>query len=154
MKAEIADLRAALAVESAALADAVRHVGNLKERLATQAPSAPVATDERAAFIAAMRKHFHPHDAGDFRWEADKFASRFTQLAWDMWQARAALSVPADTAAIPEGYALTLIDRSYDQRAKAIIAHNQCQGDLDDKLKAAYEAAIYASPTPPTTGEA
>lgn len=73
--------------------------------------------------------------------------------AWASWQARAALSVKAESAAAPAGYALTLIDQSYDQRFKAIIAHNKCTGDLGDKLKAAYEAAVYASPTPPQSGE-
>lgn len=33
-------------------------------------------------------------------------------------------------------------DRSYDQRAKAIIAFNTCTGDLDDKLEAAWLATI------------
>jgi hypothetical protein len=37
MRDELRDLRAALAIESAALADAVRHVSNLKERAALQA---------------------------------------------------------------------------------------------------------------------
>lgn len=70
---------------------------------------------------------------------------------WD-----AAVRAPSAPLAreVPKGYALTLIDRSYDQRVKAIIAHNSCGGDLDDKLKAAYEAAIYASPNPPLPGEA
>lgn len=40
MQAEIRDLRATLAIETAALADAVRHIGNLKERLASQVEAA------------------------------------------------------------------------------------------------------------------
>jgi len=55
-------------------------------------------------------------------------------------------------AAIPEGFALTLVDRSYDQRVAAIIAHNQCKGDLDDKLDAAYHASLAAAPAPDTGG--
>lgn len=50
-----------------------------------------------------------------------------------------------------EGFAFVLVDRSYDQRVKAIIAHNTCVGDLDDKLDAAWRAAIEASPSPSTT---
>jgi len=47
---------------------------------------------------------------------------------------------------IPKGYALVWLDRSYDQRAKAIIAFNTCTGDLDDKLGAAFAASVAASP--------
>lgn len=69
------------------------------------------------------------------------------QKEWD-----AAVRDPAAAAqqvvAVPEGFALTLVDRSYDQRAKAIIAFNTCAGDLDDKLGAAYAAALTASPSP------
>jgi hypothetical protein len=36
------------------------------------------------------------------------------------------------------------LDGSYDQRAKAIIAFNTCTGDLDDKLDAAWRAALTA----------
>jgi len=36
-------------------------------------------------------------------------------------------------------------ERSYDQRAKAIIAFNTCTGDLDDKLDAAWCAALTAT---------
>ena len=54
LKEEVVELRAALAVESAALADAVRHVGSLKDRLAAQAPSAPVAREvDMALYLAA-----------------------------------------------------------------------------------------------------
>lgn len=49
---------------------------------------------------------------------------------------------------IPKGYALVWLDRSYDQRAKAIIAFNSCKGDLDDKLGAAFAASVAASPPP------
>lgn len=55
---------------------------------------------------------------------------------------------PAEKPAIPEGFAITLVDRSYDQRTKAIIAFNTCAGDLDDKLGAAYLATLTASPPP------
>ena len=40
----------------------------------------------------------------------------------------------------------------WDQRVAAIIAHNQCKGDLDDKLDAAYHASLAAAPAPDTGG--
>jgi hypothetical protein len=43
---EIVELRAALEVERAALADAVRHVGNLKEQAARATPAQPVPLNE------------------------------------------------------------------------------------------------------------
>lgn len=45
-----------------------------------------------------------------------------------------------------------LVDASYDMRVAAIIAHNQCKGDLDDKLQAAWAAMLAASPPPPEDG--
>jgi len=47
MELELAELRAALAVESAALADAVRHVGNLKEQAASATPAQQDALHEK-----------------------------------------------------------------------------------------------------------
>jgi hypothetical protein len=63
----IADLRAALAVESAALADAVRHVGNLKERLAKQAEATPVV-----APIGVIKEG---RFSNRFEWASDQIAS-------------------------------------------------------------------------------
>lgn len=125
----------------------------IAQLLKVQAPSAPVAPDEQAAFevwaeLTIHQRRGERHDVVGWYYFDDD-----TNTRWEAWQARAALSVKAETAAIPQGYALTLIDQSYDQRVKAIIAHNQCRGDLDEKLKAAYEAAVYASPTPPQSGE-
>ncbi len=54
---------------------------------------------------------------------------------------------------VPSDYTLTLIERSYDQRANAIIAFNTCAGDLDDKLDAAYKATLRHSPTPTPEGQ-
>lgn len=44
---------------------------------------------------------------------------------------------------------LVPMERSYDQRVKAIIAFNTTAGDLDDKLEAAYQAIIATAPQPP-----
>ena len=70
--------------------------------------------------------------------------------SWPVAELRARLAAPVEarqgSAKVPEGFALTLLDRSYDQRVAAIIAHNQCKGDLDDKLDAAYRASVLASP--------
>ncbi|AOE78722.1 hypothetical protein A7318_09070 [Pseudomonas lurida] len=44
------------------------------------------------------------------------------------------------------------VDRSYDVRAKMIIAFNEAKkagGDLDDALDAAYKSALRFSPNPP-----
>jgi len=72
--------------------------------------------------------------------------------SWPVAELRTRLAAPVEAhqgaAKVPEGFALTLMDRSYDQRVAAIIAHNQCKGDLDDKLDAAYHASVLASPTP------
>lgn len=40
-------------------------------------------------------------------------------------------------------------ERSYDARAKAIIAFNQASGDLDDKLEAAHQAVLLAAAKEP-----
>ncbi|THJ52560.1 hypothetical protein E9536_20055 [Burkholderia sp. LS-044] len=57
----------------------------------------------------------------------------------------------AEGAAIPAGYALVPIERSYDMRAKALIAFNtteQSGKDRDDALDAAYRAELAAAPQP------
>jgi len=71
-------------------------------------------------------------------------------------------AVPADVAppaanepaAIPIGYALVPIQRSYDMRTKALIAFNtteQARKDRDDALDAAHRAMIEAAPRYPAT---
>ncbi|CAG9219115.1 hypothetical protein BVI1335_320138 [Burkholderia vietnamiensis] len=71
-------------------------------------------------------------------------------------------AVPADVAppaanepaAIPIGYALVPIHRSYDMRTKALIAFNtteQAGKDRDDALDAAHRATIEAAPRYPAT---
>lgn len=50
-----------------------------------------------------------------------------------------------------EQVALMPVERSYDVRAKQIIAFNECRkagGDLDDALDAAYKAALRYTPAP------
>ncbi|VWC53833.1 hypothetical protein BLA9940_02106 [Burkholderia aenigmatica] len=60
-------------------------------------------------------------------------------------------AMAAEAVAIPAGYALVPIDRSYDMRAKALIAFNtteQAGKDRDDALGAAYRAELAAAPQP------
>ncbi|WP_156443572.1 hypothetical protein [Burkholderia sp. MSMB1835] len=68
------------------------------------------------------------------------------------WWAKSVVApVPA---AIPAGYALVPIQRSYDMRAKALIAFNtteQAGKDRDDALDAAHRAAIEAATRHPAT---
>ncbi|WP_176317854.1 hypothetical protein [Burkholderia vietnamiensis] len=68
------------------------------------------------------------------------------------------VAVDLDTApalvAIPAGYALVPIERSYDMRAKALIAFNTTEHagkDRDDALDAAHRATIAAAPQPSAT---
>lgn len=62
-------------------------------RRALAAPVASAApSGEREKFEAVMRAKFAPMDAGDLRWDGEKFTSKFTQLAFDMWNARAAIA--------------------------------------------------------------
>lgn len=51
----------------------------------------------------------------------------------------------------PEQVALMPVERSYDVRAKQLLAFNTCKqggGDLDDALGAAYQAALLYTPHP------
>ncbi|MBU6957188.1 hypothetical protein KRR23_05465 [Pseudomonas sp. CVAP len=55
-----------------------------------------------------------------------------------------------------EQTALMPVDRSYDVRAKQILAFNTCKqggGDLDDALGAAYKAALRHTPHPDMTAQ-
>lgn len=59
-------------------------------------------------------------------------------------------------AQVPEGWKLVPVERSYDMRTKAIIAHNvavKSGADLDDALKAAWEAEVAAAPEVRQNGE-
>ncbi|MEB4632207.1 hypothetical protein [Burkholderia contaminans] len=59
-----------------------------------------------------------------------------------------------EPAAIPAGYALVQIQRSYDMRMKALIAFNtteQAGKDRDDALDAAHRATLEAAPRHPAT---
>jgi hypothetical protein len=58
----------------------------------------------------------------------------------------------ASKPAVPEGWKLAMVERSYDMRVKAIIAFNtaeQSGKDRDDALDAAWQAMLAASPTAP-----
>ena len=69
--------------------------------LAGQRASAPVAPDERAAFEKAARQITHS-DASSFEREGDDYADYTQARHWAFWQARAALSVKAGAAAVPD----------------------------------------------------
>jgi hypothetical protein len=64
----------------------------------------------------------------------------------------AARALLASKPAVPEGWKLAMVERSYDMRVKAIIAFNtaeQSGKDRDDALDAAWQAMLAASPTAP-----
>ncbi|MBN3776189.1 hypothetical protein G3O06_01245 [Burkholderia sp. Ac-20345] len=64
------------------------------------------------------------------------------------------LATAPTQVAIPAGYALVPIERSYDMRAKALIAFNTTEHagkDRDDALDAAHRATIAAAPQPSAT---
>lgn len=58
----------------------------------------------------------------------------------------AQLAVQAVRTVGSEGWKLVPVERSYDQRAKMIIAFNTASGDLDDKLDATHRAMHEAAP--------
>lgn len=99
-------------------------------------PSAPVAPDERAAFEKVAGTH------SEFWFDVrrnpdDTYMSPVTRQAWGMWQARAALSVKADTRAVVikgDEYLITF--------------------KPDDAVEVVWKGLYVAAPTPPTTGEA
>lgn len=137
--------------------------------------SAPVAPDERAAFEAEISKLA---DRVDFERYTDQKAARnnhnfpapqfkpveigdyvlsSVQSGWRMWQARTALSVQAEPAAIPEGWKLVPENPTGDMfRAAAKVdndafAGGSSHGADDEQI---WHAMYFAAPTPPTTGEA
>lgn len=61
--------------------------------------------------------------------------------------------VVADAVSVPEGWKVVPVERSYDQRAKALIAFNTTEAkkgcDRDDALQAAWEATLAAAPQAP-----
>lgn len=110
---------------------------------ATQAPSAPVAPDERVAFEAwCVRKSY-----GTNKWSGDgsSYTSSHTIAAWEAWQARAALSVQAEPAAIPEGWQLVPKEPTFEWKSALVKSGYKHSTLISDVLAAA--------PTPPTTGE-
>lgn len=107
---------------------------------AATAPQQP-AQDKPAAEYPGLPKWIDMHKGSDPT--LDNVIAYCEALHWALDAAGVAVG-----KAVPEGFALTLVDRSYDQRVAAIIAHNQCKGDLDDKLDAAYRASLAAAPAP------
>lgn len=71
------------------------------------------------------------------------------------WKAADAIELlSASKPAVPEGWKLVMVERSYDMRAKAIIAFNtteQSGKDRDDALHAAWQAMLAACPAAPLT---
>ena len=65
------------------------------------------------------------------------------------------VAAPADVA-VPSGWVAVTSDRSYDQRAKALIAFNTAEKngkDRDDALQAAWDAMLAAAPKPPVAAQ-
>lgn len=122
---------------------------------AVLAQAAPVAADEDfgeelAAFLAdhtRLNQDGIDQTAMRIVLELNDLALRPVP-AEDIQQWREEGYIGAPVAAVPDGYVLTLEERNYDQRVKAIIAFNTCTGDLDDKLAAAYRAMLAAAPAP------
>lgn len=81
--------------------------------------------------------------------------TRRTSGAWTPLYDRPAQA--AEPVAIPAGYALVPIERSYDMRTKALIAFNTAEHtgkDRDDALDTAHRATIAAAPPPPAPASA
>lgn len=179
MLAEITELRAALAVESAALSDAVRHVGNLKERLATQAPSAPVdVCAQMRAMCSACGGTGDVHTIdGEWRGSCDCQASipvaPDERAAFEAW-ARKNLCHDLNRASDGTYYTAT-VDKDWHvwQAARAALSVKEGPITTDAVMKLIVRAEhsafrkepvylidradvlkLIAAPTPPTTGEA
>ncbi|WP_124838976.1 hypothetical protein [Burkholderia cepacia] len=138
----------------------------------TYSQLAPSPADERAAFevtgaTEALREYLDAEETWRIVTDAEdpdeidpiertmaasrRVAAR--EAARKVLAARAASAneTVAEGAAIPAGYALVPIERSYDMRAKALIAFNtteQSGKDRDDALDAAYRAELAAAPQP------
>ncbi|WP_208449120.1 hypothetical protein [Burkholderia anthina] len=120
--------------------------------------SAPSPADERAAFdvaLDALWRHQQNWDTGLPAEHAQgeriamECACEAVREALEEARAASTTETGAEAVAIPAGYALVPIERSYDMRAKALIAFNTTeQGgkDRDDALDAAYRAELAAAP--------
>ena len=157
MQAEIDELRAALAKYEAQMLRMATCAGEFaRDACKAQAPSAPVATDERMAFekAAAILGYMLP-DA-DEAFTGFYHCSERTERAWKLWQARAALSVKAEQRAAVHR---RVLQNSVD--GPDVVGPTVCnvpppgwyctRAPGHDGPCAAYPAA---APTPPTTGEA
>ncbi|PQV51018.1 hypothetical protein [Paraburkholderia sp. BL21I4N1] len=105
--------------------------------------------DDRARFEAAMSVDSGLGGVTLFRNSDGKYVQREMQAAWVGWQA--ALATSADQSA-GEGWKLVPVERSYEMRAKALIAFNtteQSGKDRDDALDAAHRATLGAAPQVP-----
>ncbi|KWI50301.1 hypothetical protein WT72_24330 [Burkholderia pseudomultivorans] len=126
----------------------------LHERLGAMAAAAPA--DERAAFIEAYVLTLPPENREVDPAAARRFAESVTTAngpGWQLWQAGIAYARTAASpaAAIQAGWKLVPIERSYEMRAKALIAFNTTEkagGDRDDALDAAYRAELASAPQP------
>ncbi|NWA25473.1 hypothetical protein HX866_11255 [Pseudomonas gingeri] len=89
--------------------------------------------------------------AGDFNQKIEQGAAREAALQQRLTAADE--RIDALTQGDGEQVAMMPVDRSYDVRAKMIIAFNEAKkagGDLDDALDAAYKSALRYSPNPLT----
>lgn len=105
-------------------------------------------TDEMLSYGRALYERLHdlmPADNPDVWGDLlETYKEKFALVAADM--------LSASEPAAPQGWQLALIDRSYDMRAKAIIAFNtaeQSGKDRDDALDAAWQAMLAAAPAAP-----
>lgn len=167
-------------------------IRDLRAALAlAQAPSAPVAPiDERAAFEAEISKladrvdferyteqkaarNNHSFPAPQFKpVEIGDYVLSSVQSGWRMWQARAALSVKAESAASADPvvelnvsmlrsrsavgvakYGVTMADNKLSLRMWLVHALEESL-DHANYLQRAMQEIDAAAPTPPKTGEA
>lgn len=94
---------------------------------------------------------------------AEQASVRAMHIGWDYLDngtlvATYAVPVPEQIApklytapqpAIPPGYKLVPLNRSYDMRVQALLAFNSSKGDRDDALQDAWQAMLNAAPEAP-----
>lgn len=132
MLAEIVELRAALTL--------------------AQAPSAPVAPSERAAFCTWYNA-IPEHEL------TTAILKGYSDVAWLGYQARAALSVKAERAAIPEGWQIEQLSEGAIRvelpgDARAIVRERDHATNVAAYVLYGLASDLLAAPTPPTTGQA
>jgi hypothetical protein len=140
---------------------------------ATQAPSAPVALDtirdlDRIGMQLAADLCKLPVVVASNKRNVDYLSRQDVMDLVVAWRAvwnensasrppidRAALSVKAETAAIPDGYALVPLQVTDDMVVAFCETWYSAVRCFDDpEMQDAYAAMLTAAPTPPTTGEA